>query len=492
MAGINFIGSYSGIDQATIDKLMEAERMPLKQLTNKHVNITAKKDAWKDVNTRLNSLFEKMKSLKDSSTFNSKVVTSSDEKFVSMSGETSAAEGKYTIKVNQLASNSSLIGKKAMFYKTEDGKPDTIKENGSFRIISSDGKETKEKIIEVKSDDTLKSIVDKINEASKDLKYADGKVTEKGSGISATIVDNRIVLTDEKTGSNSIGLASVDNKNSNNVLKKIGLSIGTWSEDIPVDPNNDIITYNKGNQAEFTLNGIKIVRDSNTINDAIEGVVINLNKAHDTGQLDTVNISTDTEKAAKAVQDFVDQYNSTMKFIEEKTAAGDPKVPGSKGILAGESSLIRLQTSLRTLVTDKLTVSGSNIKDASQIGISTIDRYGALTFDKEKFLTELNKDKDSVVNFLSPKEGVGLVDKVNDYINGFISKEDGVIKSQNESLEKSLKDLASRIESFETRMEKKEKYYVKMFTALDLAMMKAEDQMGWLQGQVDAMNGVKR
>ncbi|OLS03781.1 flagellar filament capping protein FliD [Tissierella creatinophila] len=488
MAGINFIGSYSGIDQATIDKLMEAERMPLKQLTNKHVNITAKKDAWKDVNTRLNSLFEKMKSLKNSSTFNSKVATSSDEKFVSMSAGTSAAEGKYNIYVKQLATNSSITGKKVL-PPEKIGSEENIKKmldvEGKFEIKNADKKTIE---IEVKKEDSLQSIANKINSSMTKAIGEEGKEGYKAPekiGIKATVVDNRLVLTDEKTGERTISLEN----ESNGILSKIGLSSTTgWIE----DETTGGYGFKKGNQAEFTLNGIKIKRDTNTINDAIEGVVINLNKAHDTGQLDTVNISTDTEKAAKAVQDFVDQYNSTMKFIEEKTAAGDPKVPGSKGILAGESSLIRLQTSLRKLVTDKLTVSGSDIKDASQIGISTLDRFGDLTFDKTKFLDALEKDSESVMNFLSPKEGVGLVDKVNDYINGFISKEDGVIKSQNESLEKAIKDLNSRIESFETRMEKKEKYYIKMFTALDLAMMKAEDQMGWLQGQVDAMNGIKR
>jgi len=65
MAGISFIGSYSGIDQATIDKLMEVEKLPLVQLSNKKTDITAKQNAWKDVNTRLNSLFEKLKALQN-------------------------------------------------------------------------------------------------------------------------------------------------------------------------------------------------------------------------------------------------------------------------------------------------------------------------------------------------------------------------------------------------------------------------------------------
>ena len=498
MAGMSFIGSYSGIDQNTIDQLMQAERMPLKQLENKKVSITEKQNAWKDVNTRLNSLFEKMKALKTSSSFNTKTAVSSDDKFVSMSVGNSAPEGKYNISIKQLATNNSVIGnrvKDSEGKELEGDKPldKELNQEGTFTIKNKDGIE---QTITVKSTDSLRKIVENINLATKDSKDSEGKIQENtGTGISATILDNRIVLKDETTGARNIGLSDTDN-----MLSKIGL-VSMSEVTYPLDKNEaefSGVKFINGQDAVFNLNGIEITRSENRISDAIDGIVINLNKVHDTGQSDTVTISSDTEKAAKAMQDFVDQYNSTMKFIEEKTAAGDPKVPGSKGSLAGESSLIRLQTSLRTLVTDKLGVEGSNIKDASQIGISTVDKFGALTFDKAKFLEELGKDKDSVMNFLNPgknaegKDQIGLVDRVNDYINGFVSKSDGIIKDKNESYEKTLKDLASRIENFEARMVKKEAYYVKTFTALDLAMMKAEDQMGWLQGQVDSMNGVKR
>jgi flagellar hook-associated protein 2 len=41
-------------------------------------------------------------------------------------------------------------------------------------------------------------------------------------------------------------------------------------------------------------------------------------------------------------------------------------------------------------------------------------------------------------------------------------------------------------------MIRKEEYYTKKFAALDTAMMKAESQLDWLQGQIDAMNGAKK
>lgn len=469
------IGSFSGIDQNTIDQLMQAERIPLKRLTNKKTDIAAKQNAWKDINTRLNSLFEKMNALKNTSIFDSKVATSSDDKFVSVSAGASAADGKYNINVEQLATNSSVVGGKIPT-DSFDGEGKILKD-GTLKFENDEGTKFE---VSIKKGDSLKDIVENINSFTKDEIDPETKkpIEGSGSGISASIVDGRLVLTNDKLGEKNISFIG-DGKGT---LDSLGLNKGARTEI-------------KGKQAIFSINDIEIKRDTNTISDAIEGITINLNKVHKDGESDTINVSPDTEKATKAIQDFVDQYNSTMKFIEEKTVAGDPEKPGSRGVLAGENSLMRLQSQLRTLVTDGLNVEGSSIKDASQMGISTEDKFGALKFDKSKFLEALEKDKDAVTNFFNPgkdvdgKEQVGLIDRVNTYIDSFISKKDGIIKSQNESFEKSLKDLTKRIEDFETRMVKKEQYYVKKFTALDIAMMKAESQMQWLQGQVDAMNG---
>lgn len=42
-SSINFLGSYSGIDSATIDAMIEAESGKVVQYTNKQTSITAEK-----------------------------------------------------------------------------------------------------------------------------------------------------------------------------------------------------------------------------------------------------------------------------------------------------------------------------------------------------------------------------------------------------------------------------------------------------------------
>lgn len=477
MAGINFMGSYSGIDSSAIDDLMKVERLPLKQYASQKTSLKERQDAWKDINTRLNSLFEKTKKLGSSDTFNSKTSTSTNEDYVTISPSKNSIVGKYNINVKQLATNTSIIGEK----KIEGKITDKLEKSGKFTIKNSDDNSPVVDI-SVGKDDSLKDIVDKINEKTNDksIEYKVGDKTVKGTGISATIIDNRIVLTDENTGNRNITLENVDG----NILGDLGLTSST--EDA------------QGQNAIFTINGVPVERTINSVDDVIENATINLKKAHgeNTTTTETVNVTMDSEKTTKAVQDFVDQYNSTIQFIEDKMKAGDPEVPGSKGTLSGDSSLMRLHSSLRQMVTSSIGNENTNIKDISELGVETIDKWGQLKFDSSKLQDALKENPEDVVNFFSGKsesgEEIGFINRINTQIDGFISKKNGIIKTKTESYDKTLKDLSRRIEDFEARMERKEKYYIKMFSALDVAMMKAESQMSWLQGQVDSMNAGKK
>jgi flagellar hook-associated protein 2 len=467
MAGLNIIGSYSGIDQSSIDKLMEAEKLPLVQLANKKTSITEKQNAWKDINTRLNSLFEKLKTLQSSETYTAKTTKSTNEDIVSMSASKNAAEGTYKINVQQLATSTSVISKEKV----------TSIVGGSFTIVNHEGNENERATIVVGENDTLQDVAFKINEASKDIKGEDGNVI-KGTGIKASIIDNRLVLTDEKTGKRDITFTG-----DSDVLNSLHLQNAS---------GDDI-----GKDAKFTINGVGVERSTNSVSDAVEGVTINLKKEHEAGKYDTITVSLDTSKLTKAIQDFVDQYNSTMTFIEDKLAPGTVTDSGTtgRGILAGDSGLQRLQSSLRNLVTSVVSKDKNEIQDISQLGVTTIDRYGQLQFDSSKLTKALSEDPKKVQDFFKGveakdgKESVkGYANKLSEFVNSYITSDKGIIKGKTEGFDKTLKDLNKQIDRFNARMVKKEAYYTKMFSALDVAMMQAESQMSWLEGQISAMN----
>ena len=453
---INFMGSYSGIDQTMIDQLMAIEKRPLVQMSERKTTMESQKNAWNDVRTRLNNLFEKIKVLQNSDTFSSMKATGSES--ATMTTSKNSPEGVYEISVQQLATKTSVIGGKIVEASSDSTK--ALGLTGTFKL-NTKGKDAKE--IEIVETDTVRTIAEKINAVSKE------------SGVRASIIDNRLVLNNLETGAKEIQLIE---QPESAILNQLGLK-----------DTSEVI---KGKNAMFKVNGVSVEKESNSVKDVVEYTTINLTKAHAAGSSDTITISKDTSKVEEAVKGFVDQYNSTMTFISDQLKAGSPDDGGEKrGTLASDGSLMRLQSSLRTMVTSSLSNENTAIKDLSQLGVSTVDRFGQLTFDASKLKEKLEENPVEVQNFFLSKnsEGkdIGFVPKINSYIDSF-SSSTGIIKGKTDSFERSIKEVNKQVDAFTLRMERKEQYYISMFSKLDTAMMEAESQMGWLTSQISALS----
>ena len=453
---INFMGSYSGIDQTMIDQLMAVEKRPLVQMSERKTTMETQKNAWNDVRTRLNNLFEKIKVLQNSDTFSSMKATGGESATITTSKN--SPEGVYEISVQQLATKTSVIGGKIVEASSDSTK--ALGLTGTFKL-NTKGKDAKE--IEIVETDTVRTIAEKINAVSKE------------SGVRASIIDNRLVLNNLETGAKEIQLIE---QPESAILNQLGLK-----------DTSEVI---KGKNAMFKVNGVSVEKESNSVKDVVEYTTINLTKAHAAGSSDTITISKDTSKVEEAVKGFVDQYNSTMTFISDQLKAGSPDDGGEKrGTLASDGSLMRLQSSLRTMVTSSLSNENTAIKDLSQLGVSTVDRFGQLTFDASKLKEKLEENPVEVQNFFLSKnsEGkdIGFVPKINSYIDSF-SSSTGIIKGKTDSFERSIKEVNKQVDAFTLRMERKEQYYISMFSKLDTAMMEAESQMGWLTSQISAIS----
>lgn len=386
MAGsISFLGSYSGIDTATIDSLIEAESGKLVQYTNKQTNITAEKNTWKDINTRLDSLFTKLGTLEEDKTFQSKTTTSSDATKVAITAGTNAAASNYSIEVTKLATSTQ-----ATSGIIDSAKGKTVKDglglNGTFTIMNQENADaiangepaTGSFDIDILTEDSLNDIVGKINEQSKE------------SGIEAKIVDNRIIMTDSKMGARTMTFGGTLTS---------GGSTGSMVEELGFGTTSDQAA---GQSAVLTIDGITVTRDTNSITDAVEGLTIELKGLTEASKPVVVGIKEDTDTTVKAFQSFVDQYNSTMTFVSDQLDVGDPSADKNKtGALAGDSSLMRLQSSLRSLMTQSVNSGNPAYNHLGSIGIS-VDRFGSATLDTTKLKTALADDPTAVKKNVVP------------------------------------------------------------------------------------------
>ena len=109
MATSSISGLASGIDWADIiSQLMEIERRPITLLESRKSAYEEKLSVWQNINTRLLSLKTEADSLKRASNFLLRTASSSDEDILTVSANSSASAGTYSVTVNQLAQSHKI------------------------------------------------------------------------------------------------------------------------------------------------------------------------------------------------------------------------------------------------------------------------------------------------------------------------------------------------------------------------------------------------
>lgn len=466
----SYMGQYTGITSDTIDQLLQSDELRKTVIQNKIDKINTKSQAWTDISTRLSNLTSKLDVLQDEATYQTKKVTSSDDTIATISGTSDSMEGSYDLVVKQLATASKITGDVVSKADgtTKISTKDALGYSGKLTITNgaTDGSDTALTVeIDVKATDSLKDIANAINNA-KDPSDSTGT---KGAGLKATIVNNQLVVSSEEMGDRTLTIGG-DLKDS------LGFKDSQTT---------------RGQNAKFTLDGIEMERNTNTPTDVVDGVTFTLKKADPTKTI-TLGLTNDTDKELSAVKDFVSQYNSVMSFLSEKMDVGDPsKSDNTTGALAGDSTLISLQSKLQSTVLGGKSVNGVS---ASTLGLS-VDRNGTLSLDEAKFKAQLAKNpnavkdfffKDTSTKYATEKTGTGYTADFKAVLDRYTSTKsgsEGVISLRKSSYQSEIKDYNKQIERITEQIATKRARYVTMFTNLDTAIGNLQSQFSYFQSQ---------
>lgn len=468
----NYMGQYTGITSDMIDQLLQSDEIRKTVIQNKIDKINTKSQAWTDISTRLSNLTSKLEALQDEGTYGTKKVTSSDDASATVSGTADSMEGSYDLIITQLATSSKITG--GVVSKadgtTKISTKDALGYSGKLTITNAaaDGSDKPLTVeIDVKDTDSLKDIANAINSA----KDPSDKEGTKSAGLKATIVNNQLVVTSEEMGDRTLTIGG-------DLKDKLGFA-------------DNVVKRTKGQSAEFTLDGIPMKRNSNNPTDVVDGITFNFKKA-DASKTITLGLTNDTDKELSAVKDFVSQYNSVMSFISEKMDVGNPsQSDNTTGVLAGDSTLISLQSTLRSTVLGGKSVNGVS---ASTLGLS-VDRNGTLSLDETKFKAQLAKDPNSVKDFFfkdtsdkfsTEKTGTGYTADFKAVIDRYTSTKsgsEGVISLRKSSYQNEIKDYNKQIERITEQIAIKRARYVRMFTNLDTAIGNLQSQFAYFQSQ---------
>ncbi|MBZ2405906.1 flagellar filament capping protein FliD [Liquorilactobacillus hordei] len=453
------LGQYSGITASTIESLLQADTSYTAR-TKAQTQITTIKSqqtAWGDVKSRLANFLTDIQALESDDAFKTKVATTSDSSIATISGTSDADEGTHSLVVNQLATNTKVVGS-----QVSTDKDTALGISGTLTLKSSDSTSTDSTSVDISISDTdsLDDVVDKINAQT------------KTSGVKASLVDNHLVLAEKDAGAKTLAVSA----DGDSVLSSLGIS-------------SDKTTTTTGQTAKFELDGVSVERNTNSVSDAIDGVTINLAKVSSDNV--TLSLTNDTSKAVSAVKTLVSQYNSLMTLISDDLDVGDPSSSdNTQGTLVGDSELTRLQSQLSSLMTSAST-NGTTL-NASKLGITITDNDGTVGFDEDTFKKQLASDPDTVKNFFyqSTKSVTGTTTSESGYAatlgtlaNSYLSDTSankGVIAVKLAGYTSTISNLNDQIDKFTSALEAKKDHYVDIYTRLDTAMMKAETQLSYV------------
>lgn len=417
-----------------VQQLVNAEGQPAKALLDRQqTRLDTKLSGLGRLKGALSSFQSSLKNLGAIETFSARKTSVSDERSLSIKASSSAAIGTYRIEVLKLAQAGKQIS--AGFASS-----DVVVGEGAL-TLSVGGNSFSVTI--GAANHTLMGIRDAINQAA-DNTGVSATIVNVDDGLGGTV--SKLLLSANKTGTAhalGVSISDVDGNNNDNT----GLSGLLFTSLVAAQ------------DAHIRVDGQDVTRVANVIDDAIEGLSFNLKAVTSTPIV--AEVKTDTEDVAKALQGFVDAYNSLRQVMDD-LGRYDP-VNKKAAELTGDALLRNIQQQLRRELTANVSTASSEIDSLAAIGIQ-IDRYGVMALDRGKLDQVMRRDPAAVANLFASADGIAT--RTQDRINTYL-KSGGLIDTQVRSMSEQKRQIADRRAAVDTRLSKIEGQYLRQFNKMD-------------------------
>ncbi len=448
---ITFGGLASGLDtKSIIAALVAVEGRKVEFLKRSRTDYDRRIAAYGDLATKLGKLQTALETLSDRDSFVAHKTTLSDggEKNVSALVSGSATTGIWQIGITSLAQST---------FVRSSGFADANASLGLSGTLSIQVGATTTNLAVSGTNDSLNGLRDAINAS--------------GAEVSATVVFDGTSYHLELRGRET-GLA-----NAVTILAEPPGASG---------PVLNLTQFRAAADAQFTVDGQSYTSASNKVENAIQGVTLQLLDEQAVGAAPVqLTLSEDFEGVQKQLQSFVDAYNDVVKFLNEQSAARASSEENVKP-LSGESALRGLRAALSSIAGSSIasTTPGAVIPrhdSLPSLGIRT-SSDGTLKLDSAKLKTALADDLDGVVSVFA-KATVGVGVRMLAAVKARTSTGAGVIKLRKDSFAQVIRDLEKRIRAAEDSLARFEEGLVRRFSQL-------EELVGRLQAQGTSLNGI--
>lgn len=474
---IRLSGLNSGLDtESIIQALVSSYSVKKDKYVKAQTKLSWKQDAWKSLNTKIYSLYDKVGKLKYSDAWNMKTTTVSDSTKVKVTAGGKAVNGTYSLQVERLAKTGYLTGAELDVKTTEKS---TLKDlgyngTGAISVTTAEG-ETKE--ITVDGDTTIKDFVSQLNGAGLKANY-DAK-------------NQRIHVAASDTGAKNDFTLSGDQ----DALKAFGLS-------------DDVANRVHGQDSIIHFNGAKYTSSGNSYE--INGLTIEA-LAETGAQEVSITTKVDTEGLYNKVKDFLKDYNELINEMtklygadssrgyepltsDEKDAMTDTQIEEwekkiKDSLFRRDSTLSGIMTTMRMSMSKSYTVDGKSYS-LSSFGIATLgilnapkneesayhidgDSDDSDTSNKaDKLMSMLTTEPDTVIDFMK-QLATDLYDGLHTKMKSTTLSSAYVVYNDKQ-MAREYSDYTTTIAKWEQKIADMEDSYYKKFAAMESALAKLQ------------------
>ena len=452
-------GLISGLDtNGIIDQLLALQQKPIVRLQRQEAGYQVELSAYGGMQAVLNSLKSAIEGLDSVSDFTNFSATSGDTDLFSVSADENAAAGSYDVTVHNLAKVHKLTSE--AFTETE------AVGGGTIQLRLGDAAAVD---ISVSGTDTIADVAQSINDAD--------------AGVNAAVVFDGtnyfLTLTGKETGAaNLIDLTVTDDDGDSTDLS--GLSRLVY------EVSGDTKNLNNTQTAEdsmITVDGVSnISRDTNVIDDVIQGITITLESAPATENEAVLTVSRDTSAIVSKINSFVSAYNGALDLFE--TYQNYDSDAGTAGVLLGDATTNHIRTSLENLITDA--VPGvESLSRLENLGI-TLNSEGRLEVDSSTLNNMLDDHFDDVLQFFtqSTEGSEGFAVRMVDDMDAILDSGSGLLAVKTDGIQNSIDDIEDQVERMEMRNSIWETRIRAQFNALELLLAEYQTTGDYLSQQI--------
>ena len=271
-------------------------------------------------------------------------------------------------------------------------------------------------------------LVSDLNIAVDKEKGAAGLVN--ASVFSADTSTSQLSLTAKQTGLD-FRIKEISDNSGSAALSSIGLNIGTsrtafdqnQSPDIAGFLYSDISSNNNLLNSKISFNGLQVQRNSNNINDLVDGVTFNLKNISKTDDPDiNINVNTDVDSIKSKIQSFITKFNDAYTNIKNQSTT----VSGTRGLFMGNSNTSSIMNIMRdTTLSPVSGITSGDLSSLNQIGISFNPSTGLSISDDAELTAKLQENTSQVEAIFNSTNGIAnvLYNKLDPYTgsDGYLS-----------------------------------------------------------------------